>query len=60
MTDNTITGTLLGEGMNLEAGSSGEANDNEVEVRVRKNTVCGSAAADIHAIGGLLGSSVLP
>ncbi|MBI3758091.1 MAG: right-handed parallel beta-helix repeat-containing protein [Deltaproteobacteria bacterium] len=60
VTDNTITGTLFGDGMNLEAGSSGEANDNEVKVNVRKNTVCGSAAADIHAIGGVLGSPFLP
>jgi hypothetical protein len=52
VTDNTITGTA-GEGMNLEAGSSGEANDNEVDVTVRKNTVCGSTEANIHAIGGL-------
>jgi hypothetical protein len=59
VTDNTVTGTLFGEGIHLEAGGSGEANDNEVEVKVRKNTVCGSAAADIHAIGGLLGNPFL-
>jgi hypothetical protein len=53
--DNTVTRTT-GEGMHLEAGGSGEANDNGVDVTVRKNTVCGSTNADIHAIGGLLGS----
>jgi len=45
--------------MHLDAGSSGEANDNAVEVTVRKNTVCGSTMADIHAIGGLLGNPFL-
>jgi hypothetical protein len=54
VTDNTVSGTA-GEGLQLAAGSVGEANDNEVEVTVRKNTVCGSAVPDIHAIGGVLG-----
>ncbi len=59
VTDNTVTGTSS-EGMQLTAGSFGEANDNDVDVTVRKNTVCGSTAADIHAIGGLLGNPFLP
>ncbi len=59
VTDHTITGTF-GEGMHLDAGGSGVANDNEVEITLRKNTVCGSASADIHAIGGLLGSPFFP
>ena len=56
--DNTVTDTV-GEGLHLEAGGSGAANANEVAVRVKKNTVCGSTDADIHAIGGLLGNPFL-
>jgi len=54
VTDNTVTGTV-GEGLLLSAGGSGVANTNSVEVTVKKNTVCDSAATDIHAIGGFLG-----
>jgi hypothetical protein len=54
ITDNTITDTV-GEGLLLSAGGSGVANNNNVEITVKKNTVCGSAATDIHAIGGFLG-----
>ena len=57
---NTVTGTLFGEGIHLEAGGSGVANDNGVEALVEKNTVCGSAGVDIHALGGLLGSPFFP
>jgi len=57
--NNTVTGTLFGDGIHLEAGGSGVANNNVVEVAVQKNTVCGSAAADIHALGGLLGNPFL-
>jgi hypothetical protein len=58
--DNTVTGTV-GDGLLLTAGGPGVANTNGVEITVKKNTVCGSAAADIHAIGGFLGiPSVLP
>ena len=39
----------------MNAGGSGLANTNDVDVTVRKNTVCGSAAADIDAVGGFLG-----
>jgi hypothetical protein len=66
VSDNTVTDTF-GDGLHLTAGSAGEANDNEVEVTVRKNTVCGSTKpggtepdVDIHAIGGLLGNLCLP
>jgi hypothetical protein len=52
--DNTVTATQ-GEGMLLFAGGPGVANSNEVEISVKKNEVCGSAATDIHAIGGFLG-----
>ncbi|MGE0827126.1 MAG: right-handed parallel beta-helix repeat-containing protein [Candidatus Binatia bacterium] len=58
--DNMVTGTL-GEGMLLSAGASGVANTNSIEMTVKKNTVCGSAVVDIHAIGGFLGiPSLLP
>jgi hypothetical protein len=58
--DNIVTGTV-GEGLLLSAGGSGVANTNDVEVTVKKNIVCGSAATDVHAIGGLLGiPSLLP
>jgi hypothetical protein len=50
----------LGEGIHLEAGGSGEANANAVDVRVSKNTVCGSTDADIRALGGLLDNPFLP
>ena len=43
--DNTVTDTLLGEGILLSAGGSGAANGNVVDVTARKNTVCGSAGA---------------
>jgi hypothetical protein len=56
--DNTVTGTT-GEGMHLDAGGSGAARTNTVEVRVKKNTVCGSTDADIRALGGLLGNPFL-
>ncbi|MBI3756379.1 MAG: right-handed parallel beta-helix repeat-containing protein [Deltaproteobacteria bacterium] len=57
---NTVTGTtFLLEGIHLEAGGSGAASDNAVEVSVEKNAVCGSAAGDIHALGGLLGNPFL-
>jgi hypothetical protein len=61
VTDNTVTGTS-GEGILLEAGGPGKANDNDVDVTVRKNTVCGSTTpnADIHAIGGFLGIPSVP
>ena len=58
VTDNTVTGTI-GEGMLLNAGGSGVANINDVEVTVKKNTVCGSAVMDIHAIGGSFGIPAL-
>ena len=58
VTDNTVTGTV-GEGMVLNAGGSGAANTNDVEVTAKKNTVCGSAATDIHAIGGSFGIPAL-
>ena len=54
MSNNTVTG-IVGDGILLNAGGSGLANSNEVEIKVRKNTVCGSAAADIDAVGGFLG-----
>ena len=58
VTDNTVTGTV-GEGLLLSAGGSGVANTNDVDVTVRKNTVCGSAATDVHAIGGFFGIPAL-
>jgi hypothetical protein len=57
--DITVIGTS-GEGIHLDAGGSGEANANAVEVRAQKNTVCGSTDADIRALGGLLGNPFLP
>jgi hypothetical protein len=57
--DNVVIGTI-GEGIHLDAGGSGVANANKVEVRAQKNTVCGSADADIRALGGLLGNPFLP
>jgi hypothetical protein len=59
--DNTILGTV-GEGLLLSAGGPGVANTNAVEVTVKKNTVCDSAAMDIpdvHAIGGFFGIPAL-
>jgi hypothetical protein len=59
--DNTVNGTN-GEGIHVDAGGSGAANANTVDVRVEKNTVCSSTPpnADIHAIGGLQGNAFLP
>jgi hypothetical protein len=58
VTDNTVTGTV-GEGLLLSAGGSGVANTNSVEATAKKNTVCDSAATDIHAIGGFFGIPTL-
>jgi hypothetical protein len=47
------------EGILLSAGGSGMAHTNDVEMTVKKNTVCGSAVTDIHAIGGFFGIPAL-
>jgi hypothetical protein len=53
--NNTVTDTF-GQGVLLSAGGPGVANANEVEMTMKKNTVCGSTVVDIHAIGGFLGT----